>query len=198
MSPVSRRQFLTAGAAAGGGLLLGWHLDARPRVPAAAVKGTLPAFAPSRGWFTVTVGEVSESPYPSMICASKTAVKASFGRYTPYSIAGVDIPANNQANSTTRTWNDTLFGAGDARSGNYVPDCDLRNSGTNGECGGWSDLTFGQIRAGSTRRATDALGGFNRQDYNWQLAAQVQHQLAAEPHREWSVVESSFRYLEML
>ena len=98
-----------------------------------------------------------------------TAVKASFGRYTPYSIAAVDIPANNQANSTTRTWNDT--------NGNYVPDCDLRNSVGNGECGGWSDLTFGQIRAGSTRRATDALGGFNGQDYNWQLAAQVQHQL---------------------
>ena len=97
-----------------------------------------------------------------------TAVKASFGRYTPYSIAGVDIPANNQANSTTRTWND---------NGNYVPDCDLRSPLPNGECGGWSDLTFGQIRAGSTRRAADALGGYNRQDYNWQLAAQVQHQL---------------------
>jgi hypothetical protein len=107
----------------------------------------------------------------------KTALKASFGRYTPYSIAAVDIPANNQANSTQRTWNDTTFGAGDPRSGNYVPDCDLRNSSPNGECGGWSDLTFGQIRAGSTRRVADALGGFNQQDYNWQLAAQVQRQL---------------------
>src|ERR1043165_8990305 len=45
------------------------------------------------------------------------------------------------------------------------------------ECGAWSDLTFGQIRAGSTRRVADALGGYNRQDYDWQLAAQVQHQL---------------------
>ncbi len=98
----------------------------------------------------------------------KTAVKASIGRYTPYAIAAVDIPANNQANSTTRTWND---------NGNYVPDCDLRNPLANGECGPWSDLTFGQIRAGSTRRAADALGGYNLQDYNWQLAAQVQHQL---------------------
>src|SRR6267142_615544 len=51
----------------------------------------------------------------------KTAVKASLGRYTPYAIAAVDIPANNQATSTTRTWNDA--------NGNYVPDCDLRNSG---------------------------------------------------------------------
>ena len=98
----------------------------------------------------------------------KTALKASLGRYTPYSIAAVDIPANNQAASTTRTWND---------NGNYVPDCDLRNPVANGECGPWSDLTFGQIRTGSTRRVADALGGFNLQDFNWQAAVQVQHEL---------------------
>ena len=99
----------------------------------------------------------------------KTALKASLGRYTPYSIAAVDIPANNQATSTTRTWGDA--------NGNYVPDCDLRSPVANGECGPWSDLTFGQIRAGSTRRAADALGGYNRQDFNWQAAVQVQHEL---------------------
>ena len=99
----------------------------------------------------------------------KTALKASLGRYTPYSIAAVDIPANNQATSTTRTWNDI--------NGNYVPDCDLRSSAANGECGPWSDLTFGQIRAGSTRRVADALGGYNLQDFNWQAAVQVQHEL---------------------
>jgi hypothetical protein len=98
----------------------------------------------------------------------KTALKVSLGRYTPYSIAAVDIPANNQANSTTRTWTD---------NGNYVPDCDLRNPLLNGECGQWSDLSFGQIRAGSTRRATDALGGFNRQDHNWQASVLLQHEL---------------------
>jgi hypothetical protein len=99
----------------------------------------------------------------------KTALKASLGRYTPYSIAAVDIPANNQATSTTRTWGDA--------NGNYVPDCDLRNSLPNGECGPWSDLTFGQIRAGSTRRVADALGGYNLQDFDWQAAVQVQHEL---------------------
>src|SRR4029079_1161319 len=80
-------------------------------------------------------------------------------------------PANNQANSTARTWAD---------NGNYVPDCDLRNPAANGECGPWSDLTFGQVRAGSTRRVADALGGYNLQDYNWQAAVQVQH--ALPPH----------------
>ena len=99
----------------------------------------------------------------------RTAVKLSLGRYTPYSIAAVDVPANNQAASTTRTWNDA--------DGNYVPDCDLRSSVPNGECGGWSDLTFGQFRAANTRRASDALGGFNGQDYNWQGSVSLQHQL---------------------
>ncbi len=47
MARVSRRQFLTAGAATGGGLLLGWHLDARPRVLAAAAKATPAVFAPN-------------------------------------------------------------------------------------------------------------------------------------------------------
>jgi isoquinoline 1-oxidoreductase beta subunit len=47
MDRVSRRQFLTAGAATGGGLLLGWHLDAGPRVLAAAAKATPSVFAPN-------------------------------------------------------------------------------------------------------------------------------------------------------
>jgi carboxypeptidase family protein len=98
----------------------------------------------------------------------KTAVKFSLGRFTTYSIAAVDIPANNQAASTTRTWSD---------NGNYVPDCDLRNPVANGECGPWSDLTFGQFRSANTRRAADALGGFNRQDYNWQSSVSVQQEL---------------------
>jgi CO/xanthine dehydrogenase Mo-binding subunit len=75
MSPVSRRQFLTAGAAAGGGLLLGWHLDARPRVLAATAKGTPPAFAPNAfvrigrdGRVTLIVAQVEmgQGTYTSM------------------------------------------------------------------------------------------------------------------------------------
>src|SRR5712671_2985733 len=47
MARVSRRGFLTAGAAAGGGLLLGWHLDAGARGLAAAAKGKPSVFAPN-------------------------------------------------------------------------------------------------------------------------------------------------------
>jgi len=109
----------------------------------------------------------------------KTALKVALGRYAIRNVgAAVDIPATQQqAASTTRTWNDSFYGAGDPRTGNYVPDCDLRNSAVNGECAAWNDLTFGQIRAGSTRRAEDALTGFNLQNYNWQGSVTVQRQL---------------------
>jgi len=100
----------------------------------------------------------------------KTALKVSVGRYSIRNVgAAVDYPSVNQAASTTRTWADA--------NGNYVPDCDLRNPAVNGECGAWTDQTFGQVRAASTRRAADALTGFNLQNYNWQGSVSVQHQL---------------------
>jgi hypothetical protein len=120
----------------------------------------------------------------------RTAMKVSLGRFNPYGATegaaapgAVDIPAANQAASTTRNWTD-----GDA---DYVPDCDLRNPAANGECGPWSDLTFGQIRAANTRRAPDALEGFNRQFYNWRASVSLQRELAPNValnvgyHRTW-------------
>ena len=47
MGQMSRRQLLFAGAAAGGGFLLGWHLDALPRALAGTARGTQPDFAPT-------------------------------------------------------------------------------------------------------------------------------------------------------
>ena len=45
------------------------------------------------------------------------------------------------------TWTDS--------NGNYVPDCNLLNSATNGECGAWDELSFGQVaRAIRTARPT--------------------------------------------
>ncbi len=75
MARVSRRGFLTAGAAAGGGLLLAWHLDARPPALAAAAKGTKSAFAPNAfirigrdGRVTMIVAQVEmgQGTYTSM------------------------------------------------------------------------------------------------------------------------------------
>jgi len=65
MERVSRRELLFAGAAAGGGLLLGWRVDARPRIIAAAAQATPSAFAPNAfirigrdGRVTMVIGQV--------------------------------------------------------------------------------------------------------------------------------------------
>jgi hypothetical protein len=108
----------------------------------------------------------------------KTAIKGGLGRYPVRDVGvAVDLPVANQAQNTTRSWNDTTFPVGDPRRGNYVPDCDLKNPLPNGECGQWSDLTFGQIKASSTHRAADALSGLNKQNYNWQGTVSVERQL---------------------
>lgn len=102
----------------------------------------------------------------------KTALKVGLGRY-PVRNTGVavDLPVTNLAQLTNRSWNDA--------NSNYVPDCDLKNPQPNGECGRWSDLTFGQITTASTHRAPDALHGLNKENYNWQGSLSVQRQLTS-------------------
>jgi hypothetical protein len=98
----------------------------------------------------------------------KTAIKGSLGRYTPLAFTASNNPASNASSSTNRTWTDS--------NGNYVPDCDLRNPQVNGECGVWSDLSFGGVRPG-TRWTDDAIKGFNTQFHNWQGSVSLQHEL---------------------
>ena len=60
----------------------------------------------------------------------RTALKASLGRYLgipPLNLTFAINPMVRTVDNVERTWNDTFFGPGDPRSGNYVPDCDLRN-----------------------------------------------------------------------
>ncbi|HYR89442.1 MAG TPA: carboxypeptidase regulatory-like domain-containing protein [Terriglobia bacterium] len=109
----------------------------------------------------------------------KTAFKLSLGRFVPYTVTASSNPAANQAANATRMWDDYTYPVGDPRRGNYVPDCVLGTSvpGANGECGGLSDQTFGQVRAGNIRFADDAMTGFNRQFHNWQGSVSVQQEL---------------------
>src|SRR4029079_3544128 len=60
----------------------------------------------------------------------KTAVKGNVGKYvslaTIWGLTYNMSPAAAIAQSSSRTWNDNSFPAGDPRNGNYVPDCDLK------------------------------------------------------------------------
>jgi hypothetical protein len=109
----------------------------------------------------------------------RTAVKASLGRYVQLEGARLSQayhPANQQVTSANRTWNDNHFGAGDPRSGNFVPDCNLTAVTTNDECGPLSNARFG-LAVPSTQPAADVVTGFGNRTYNWQASASVQHEL---------------------
>jgi hypothetical protein len=103
----------------------------------------------------------------------KTALKASIGRYvakTGTAVAGANNPVTTSVNNVTRTWTDT--------NNNYIPDCDLNNRGTNGECGPMSDANFGGFNP-TTHWADDVLRGLGVRNSNWDFDAEVQRQLAS-------------------
>ncbi|MBI2185647.1 MAG: TonB-dependent receptor [Acidobacteria bacterium] len=106
----------------------------------------------------------------------RTALKASVGRYPDIIRNSPANPVNAMSLVTNRAWNDSAFGPGDRRSGNFSPDCNLLDPVANGECGPWSDRNFGRPRL-TTQYATDSLEGFNKQFYNWQASVSFQHEL---------------------
>jgi hypothetical protein len=115
----------------------------------------------------------------------KTALKASIGRYvakTGTAVAGANNPVTTSVNNVTRTWTDT--------NNNYIPDCDLNNRGTNGECGPMSDANFGGFNP-TTHWADDVLRGLGVRNSNWDFDAEVQRQigsgvsLTAGYYRNW-------------
>jgi hypothetical protein len=109
----------------------------------------------------------------------KTAVKVSLGRYLiglGVNIVEPNHPANKEVSGVTRTWNDSFFPVGDARRGNYVPDCDLHSPSANDECGAMSNPLFG-TQAPTTSWDPATLNGWDSRDYNWQGAISIQHEL---------------------
>lgn len=104
----------------------------------------------------------------------RTAIKASLGRYVDKaatSIPGALHPITTSVSSVNRTWNDA--------NGNYNPDCDLTNFAANGECGPINNLNFGQTNPNVTRWADEVLRGFGVRNTNWNVTAEVQHELRA-------------------
>ena len=102
----------------------------------------------------------------------KTSFKTSFSKYLqPANNESVFItgnPAVTFAQTTDRSWSDT--------NGNYVADCDLNNSATNGECGPWSNLNFGKASSGTTVNPA-VLEGWGSRPNDWQFAVSLQQEV---------------------
>jgi hypothetical protein len=110
----------------------------------------------------------------------KTALKASVNRYVAsqtLALANANNPVVTSILSATRTWDDSLLGPGDPRTGNYVPDCDFPNPDRNGECGRISNRFFGQANPKATTFDRDLLRGFQKRPYDWEIETGVTQEL---------------------
>jgi len=115
----------------------------------------------------------------------RTAVKASLGRFvekTGVAVTQANNPVATSINNVQRNWTDA--------NGNSLPDCNLASGLANGECGAWNNQNFGGQRA-STVYAGDVLDGWGNRGYNWDLTAELEHQLtrgvslSAGYYRSW-------------
>jgi hypothetical protein len=102
----------------------------------------------------------------------RTALKASIGRYVAKS--GTDLvrllnPITTSVNSANRAWTDS--------NQDYFPDCDLGNFGANGECGALDNQNFGKNNPLATSWSDEVLTGWGKRDYNWDMSAELQHEL---------------------
>jgi len=109
----------------------------------------------------------------------RTALKFNAGRYVlaqrlTSNYTNLGNPVNAMANSVTRSWNDR---GGLGVDGDYIPQCDLVNPLTNGECGPISDLRFGQPIP-STVSDASMLKGWGKRPDQWEYEASVAHQIA--------------------
>jgi hypothetical protein len=111
----------------------------------------------------------------------KTSVKVSVGRYLAAvnadgiyaSTAPVALIGGGGARTapmTTRSWTD--------RNSNFIPDCDLTNKATNGECGPWAVQNFGEtLTSAVDPTLTGNNGMWYRRPYDWGFGLSVQHEL---------------------
>ena len=116
----------------------------------------------------------------------KTSLRVSAGQYRDALQVGGIFNSQNpialRVTSTNRNWGDA--------DRDFVPDCDLMNPATNGECGPWSNQLFGSTVAG-TKYDPRLLNGWGVRPADTQLAVGVQREivprLSAEVtyHRRW-------------
>ena len=111
----------------------------------------------------------------------KTSVKVSMGRYlaavnadgiyaSTAPVALIGGGGARTAPTTTRSWTD--------RNNNFVPDCDLLNKATNGECGPWATQNFGDVLTSAVDPTlTGNNGAWYRRPYDWAFGLSIQHEL---------------------
>ena len=78
---------------------------------------------------------------------------------------------------TSRGWFDA--------DGDYVADCDLRNSAANGECQQWDNLNFGKATSGTTVNPK-VLEGWGSRPYDWQMGVSLQQEILPRVSAEFS------------
>src|SRR5439155_26102867 len=84
-------------------------------------------------------------------------------------LARANNPVQTSVSSAMRPWTDS--------NGNFVAECDFSNPGTNAECGPLSNPNFGKLNI-TSHNGDGVVTGFGNRDFNWQLAASVQHEIA--------------------
>jgi hypothetical protein len=115
--------------------------------------------------------------------SGRTVVKWSVGRYLESMATGATDAINPMlSETTTRAWSDP--------DGDFVPDCDLTNPQSNGECGPNDNANFGKGLV-TTRYAPNTITGWGKRTYDWETSTGIQSELRpgvsveASYHRRW-------------
>ena len=146
-------------------------------IPAQHVDATPNGWVPARDFAAVKNVPLWKDWNPRVGAAydlfgdGKTALKFSIGRFvakTSVTITQSVNPIVTSINNVSRSWADT--------NNNRIPECDLANRQANGECGAMANLNFGGT-AVTTRFADDAINGWGVRGNNWDMSAELQHQL---------------------
>jgi hypothetical protein len=111
--------------------------------------------------------------------SGKTAIKFGLNRYVQSNTTGLAQlfdQAAGAVNSTTRSWNDQFYPVGDPRRDNFLPDCDLRATTANSECGAMANANFGTyVPVNSPDPAW--ITGWGKRPYNWQTSVNIDREL---------------------
>ena len=144
-------------------------------------------FLPRTVPISCTTSRPGWPPSTTSFGTGRTAIKASLGRYAADPAGGwfygIHInPLNRVPRTTNRAWTDL--------DRDFVADCDLMNRVANGECGPWSEQSFGR-QAFNVNFDRDLTTGWNKRFMQWDVTAGIRHQLGSRVGIEVSTSATS-------